>query len=155
MGPTVDPTMGHQGLCLVHQLVYWDPLPELFQHSVVAPAVEADHMRMMHLPGASQNHWAVESVVPEEAVAPVSALALAEAAAHPPVAVHSHIRSPLAIRHGRNKAAAMRMGCSTYSSSPVASASCIASLPGSWEAAACLHLLIHSLVDSGFHLEQR
>ena len=122
--------MGHQCLCLVHQLVYWDPLPELFQHSVVAPAVEADHMRMKHLPGASQNHWAVESVVPEGAVAPASALALAEAAAHPPVAVHSHIRSPLAIRHGR-KAAAMRMGCSTScSSSPVASASCIASLPG-------------------------
>ena len=106
------PTMGFQDLCLVHQLVYWNLLSELFQHSVVAPAVEADHMRMKHLPGASQNHWAVESVVPEGAVAPVSALALAEAAAHPPVAVPSHIRSPLAIRHG-HKAAARRTGCST------------------------------------------
>ena len=66
MGPTVDPTMGHQCLCLVHQLVYWNPLSGLFQHSVVAPAVEADHMRMMHLPGASQIHWAFAAVAPEE-----------------------------------------------------------------------------------------
>ena len=122
-------TMGHQRLFLVHQPVYWNLMQVLFLYSVVASAVESDHLTMMHLPGASQIHWVVESDAPEEEVALVSASALVQAEAHPPVAVHPCIHSPLAIRHG-HKAAAMRTDCSTSCSSPsAASASCNASLP--------------------------
>ena len=57
--------MDFQGLCLVHQLVYLDPM-QLPLHSVVAPVVEENHMTMMHRPGASQIHWASVAVAPEE-----------------------------------------------------------------------------------------
>ena len=112
-----DSTMGLERLCLVHQPV----------RSVVAAVVGVDYVEEVHPPGAFQIHWIVESVVPEEKVALVSAPALVLAEAHPPDVVHPRIHSPLAIRHG-HKAAARRTGCSTSYSSPSA-ASCNASLP--------------------------
>ena len=123
----------------------------LFQHSVVAAVVGVDYVEEVHLPGAFQIHWIVESVVPEEEVALVLAPALVQAEAHPPDVVHPRIHSPLAIRHG-HKAAARRMGCSTSYSSPSA-ASCNASLPASVEEAVRLHFPILSLVDFHSHLE--
>ena len=120
--------MGLQRLFHVHQPVGYMSVLDLFRHMVAVVAVEVDFVEEMHLPGAFQIHWIVESVAPEEEVAPVSAPALVLAEAHPPDVVHSRIHSPLAIRHG-HKAAAMRMGCSTSYSSPSA-ASCNASLPG-------------------------
>ena len=103
--------MDFQGLCLVHQLVYLDPM-QLPLRSVMAPVVEEDHMTVVHRPGAFQIHWASVAVAPGEEVAPASASALVQAEAHPPGSVHPRIHSLLAIRHGRT-AAAMRMGYST------------------------------------------
>ena len=118
---------------------------------VAVVAVEVDFVEEMHLPGAFQIHWIVESVVPEEEAALVSAPALVLAEAHPPGVVHPRNHSFLAIRPG-HKAAARRMGCSTSCSSPSA-ASCNASLPASVEEAVRLHLPILSLVDFASHLE--
>ena len=103
--------MDFQGLCLVHQLVYLNPM-QLPLCSVVAPAVDEGHRTMMHLPGASQIHWVSVAVAPEEEVALASASAMVRAEARPPDSVHPRIHSLLAIRHGRT-AAAMRMDCST------------------------------------------
>ena len=61
--------MGFQGLFLVHQLVYLSPM-QLPLRSVVAPAVEEDHMTVGHLPGTYQVHWASVVVAPEEEVEP-------------------------------------------------------------------------------------
>ena len=61
MDPHVDSTMGlQQRLCLVHQLVSYSSVLDLFQHIVVAAAVKVDFVEEMHLPGAFQIHWIVE-----------------------------------------------------------------------------------------------
>ena len=60
--------MGFQGLFLVHQLLYLDPM-QLPLRSVVAPVMEEYHLSLMHRPGASQIHWASVAVAPEEEVA--------------------------------------------------------------------------------------
>ena len=125
----------------------------LFQHSVVAAAVEVEHVDEVYLPGTLQVHCIVRSVAPEAAVAPVSAPVLVLAEAHPPDVVHPRIHSSLAIRPG-HMAAARCMDCSTSCSSPSA-ASCNASLPVDWGAAVVLHLPILSLVDLEFHLGRR
>ena len=151
MDPHVGSTMGLQRLCLVHQPVgYWSVL-DLFQHFVVAAAVEVDSAVELHHPGVSQIHWIVDLVVPKAAVALVSAPVLALALAQPPDVVHLRIHSPFPIRLG-HMAAARRTGCSTSYSSPSA-ASCTASLPAHVEEAAHKHLPILLLVDFESHLE--
>ena len=86
-------------------------------------------------------------------VALVSAPVLALASARLPDVVHLRIHNPFPIRLGHT-AAARRTGCSTSYSSPSA-ASCNASLPEGSEAAVRLHLLILSLVDLYFHLDEK
>ena len=143
--------MDLQRLSQVHQPVDCKSVLDLFQHIVVAAAVEVDSAVELHHPGVSQIHWIVDLVVPKAAVALVSAPVLALALAHPPDAVYLRIHSPFPIRLG-HKAAARRTGCSTSYSSPSA-ASCNASLPAGVEDAVRLHFPILSLVDFDSHLE--
>ena len=61
MDPHVDSSMGlQQRLCLVHQLVSYSSVLDLFQHIVVVAAVEVDLVDEVHLPGTFQIHWIVE-----------------------------------------------------------------------------------------------